>query len=337
MKALIWEAPRQMAMRDEPEPQLLAGEVLLKVAYAGICGSELSGYLGHNSLRVPPLIMGHEFSGEVVAVEEDVNGLEIGQHVTVNPLLYCGHCVYCQQGLNQLCVNRRLLGGHRPGAFAEYISVPAPAVSLLPEGFSSRLGALTEPVACAMRIGELAGSVEGAICLVIGAGPIGLLATQVLMLNGAAQVLVSELDEHRSAMAAALGGVALDPREVDVTQTVCDATEGLGASVSLDAVGTAQTRAQCVQATQATGTMILSGLHREVSEMPVADIIRREITVKGSFAYSPANFAQALNLLAEGKIRLDPWIVEAPLADGGQWFDRLLDAPGNVSKVLLIP
>jgi threonine dehydrogenase-like Zn-dependent dehydrogenase len=123
---------------------------------------------------------------------------------------------------------------------------------------------------------------------------------------------------------------------VDVVRTVQDATD-LGATVSVDAVGTAVTRRQCIAATRPTGTVILSGLHEETSDMPVADVIRREIVLRGSFAYSPANFAAAVDLLRQGAIRLDPWIVEAPLADGGAWFDRLIDAPGNVSKVLLVP
>ena len=120
-------------------------------------------------------------------------------------------------------------------------------------------------------------------------------------------------------------------------QTVRDATADAGVAVSLDAVGTAATREQCVAATRTSGTLILSGLHEETSAMPVAAMIRSEITAKGAFAYSPANFARALELLGQGRIKLDPWIHEAPLAEGGAWFERLLDAPGDVSKVLLVP
>ncbi len=138
-------------------------------------------------------------------------------------------------------------------------------------------------------------------------------------------------------MGAALAGIALHPKAVDVVATVRQATEGAGVRVAIDAVGTGGTRTQCVAATRTTGTVILSGLHEETSAMPAADIIRREIVVRGAFAYSPANFATALALLAADAIRLDPWIVEAPLAEGGHWFDRLIDAPGNVSKVLLRP
>jgi len=341
MKALIWEAARTMNMREQDQPTVPDDEILIRIGHVGICGSELSGYLGHNALRVPPLIMGHEFAGEVVAVGSGVSGinadLAIGKLVTVNPLWYCSECHYCQQGLTQLCTKRQLLGAHRPGAFAEYVSAPAKLALVLPDGMTTRTGSLTEPVGCAVRIGELAGDVNGEDCLIIGAGPIGLLALQVLKLNGAKRVFIAELDAERLAMGEALGGIPIQPRDVDTVQTVKDETGGMGVAVSVDAVGSARTREQCVSATRPTGTMILSGLHEESSTMPAADMIRREITAKGSFGYTSANFAAALDLLAQDKIRLDPWIIEAPLHEGGQWFERLIDAPGNVSKVLLVP
>lgn len=342
MNALVWEAPRAMKMREQEKPTPAADEVLIRVAYAGICGSELSGYLGHNALRVPPLVMGHEFSGEIIEMGEQAteknSALAVGQTVTANPLDWPegDDDPFVARGLNQLSPKRQLVGAHRPGAYAEYVTIPAKLVSPLPDGMSLRTGALTEPVACAVRIGELAGDLAGQECLIIGAGPIGLLALQALQQKGAKRVFIADLDPERLAMGADLGGEALQPKEVNVVETVREATGG-GVAVALDAVGTGGTRTQCVSATVATGTVILSGLHEEVSEMPAADIIRREIVVRGSFSYAPANFARALELLAEDKFRLDPWIVEAPLSEGGAWFDRLIDAPGDVSKVLLVP
>lgn len=341
MEALVWEAPRSAQVRQLEKPTVKTDETLIKVAYAGICGSELGAYLGHNSLRVPPCIMGHEFSGTIAEIGQDAQAVEpslsIGQSVTVNPLSYDDDCEYVARGLHHLSPTRQLVGAHRPGAYAEYVSVPTKSVSLLPDGLSLRHGALTEPVACGVRIGELAGDVYDQDCLIIGAGPIGLLALQALLLKGAGRVFVADLDQERLAMGAELGGETIDPNHQDVLQVISEATNGRGVSISVDAVGTGGTRTQSVSATCAKGRMILSGLHEETSEMPAADIIRREIDVRGSFAYSPANFAQAIELLAAERIRLDPWIVEAPLADGDQWFNRLIDAPGNVSKVLLVP
>ncbi|MCY4071421.1 MAG: alcohol dehydrogenase catalytic domain-containing protein [Chloroflexi bacterium] len=341
MKALIWEAARTMLMREEKRPEAPADEILVKVDYVGICGSELSGYLGHNALRVPPLIMGHEFAGEIVAAGPMVAtlrpDLKVGGLVTVNPLWYCGECRQCVAGFTQLCGNRRLLGAHRPGAFAEYISVPAKLALTLPEAMDSRIGALTEPVGCAVRIAELAGDVTGSDCLIIGAGPIGLLSLQMLKLRGAARIFIAEIDQARLAMGQELGGIAIQPKDTDTVQTVLDATGGDGVAVSVDAVGSALTREQCVSATRPTGALVLSGLHEENSVMPVANMIRREIRALGSFAYTAANFSAALDLLGQGAILLDPWIVEAPLEEGGKWFERLINAPGDVSKVLLVP
>jgi 2-desacetyl-2-hydroxyethyl bacteriochlorophyllide A dehydrogenase len=337
MQALVWEAPRVMNMREQPIPQPKPDEAVIRVTYVGICGSELSGYLGHNALRVPPLVMGHEFAGEIAAFGERTQTFQLGQHVTVNPLISCGTCIYCRQGNNHLCTTRQVIGAHVPGAYAQYVVVPARNVCALGDAVSPRIGALTEPVACGVRIADVAGDVRGAVTLVVGAGPIGLLAMQALLLRGAQQVFISDLGHERLEMARALGGTPLDPKATDVVQTVREATGGLGAIATIDAVGTAITRKQCVQAARNAGTVVLTGLHEEASAMPAAEMTRREIVAKGCFAYSPQNFATALQLLAAGKIKLDPWIVEAPLADGGTWFDRLIDAPGAVAKVLLMP
>jgi threonine dehydrogenase-like Zn-dependent dehydrogenase len=241
------------------------------------------------------------------------------------------------RGDTQLCGARNLIGAHRPGAYAEFVNVPAQMVMPLPDGMALRTGALTEPVACGVRIGELAGALNDDDALVVGAGPIGLLTLQALKAKGAARVFISDLDAERLAMGAALGGVALNPRETDVAQTIREQTRARGVAVAVDCVGSAVTRKTCVQAARSGGTMILSGLHEETSAMPAAEIIRREIVVRGSFSYNRENFAEALRRLHNEEVHLDPWIIEAPLAEGGKWFDRLIDAPGNVAKVLLVP
>ena len=341
MRSLVWEAPRVMAMREHDRGTPEANEVLLKVSYAGICGSELSSYLGHNALRVPPVVMGHEFSGQIVELGAEAQtqnpALLEGQAVTVNPLIDCQVCEFCQRGLNHLCVTRSLIGAHRPGAYAQYVKVPTSTILPLPEGMSLRTGALVEPVAVGVRIGELAGPVAGETALVIGAGPIGLLALQALQAKGAERVFIADLSPERLAMGGELGGETLDPKAVDVAEVVREQTQGRGVAVSVDAVGLAITRAQCVAATRSAGTFILSGLHEETGAMPAAEIIRRELVVRGCFAYSPDNFRDAIQQLQSGTLKLDPWIVEAPLADGGKWFDRLIDEPGDVAKVLLVP
>lgn len=339
MKALVWEAPERMVVRTPPVPDLAPDEVLIRVARAGICGSELSGYLGHNALRVPPLIMGHEFAGTLVGMGASARALnpdlENGQPVTVNPMVYCGVCSFCKRGLNHLCVNRTLIGAHRPGAFAELIAVPARQVTVLPEVVPMATGALTEPVACAVRTGGWAGDVANQPVLIVGAGAIGLLTCQIMQRKGADPVFVSEPNPDRRAVVASLGATVLDPGEQDVVATI-EAEVG-AVAVAVDAVGLGVTRRQCVGAVRRAGTVILSGLHEEVSEFPAADAIRKEITVQTGFCYTPSDFDDAVALLAEDAISTEDWVVEAPLEEGDMWFKQLIAGEGCAAKVLLVP
>ncbi|HXQ35486.1 MAG TPA: alcohol dehydrogenase catalytic domain-containing protein, partial [Anaerolineales bacterium] len=177
MSALVYEAPLQMNLRQVPIPVLQPDEALIRVAYSGICGSELSGYEGKNSLRQPPLIMGHEFSGHVEAIGSTVDRseLKVGAAVTANPLVSCRQCRYCLRGKHQLCPKRKLLGAHLPGSNAELVAIRADALFVIPPEMSLATAALAEPAACAIHAAALAKPAPDEQALVVGAGPIGLM------------------------------------------------------------------------------------------------------------------------------------------------------------------
>jgi threonine dehydrogenase-like Zn-dependent dehydrogenase len=257
--------------------------------------------------------------------------------VTVNPLAGCGRCGHCREKQRNRCATRKLIGAHFPGGYAEYAIVPAANAVPLPLRMTNRTGALTEPAAVGFRIGELCGDVKNEDVFVAGAGPIGLFAMQALRLRGAARIFISDTHPARLAMGEALGGIPVDPRENNVIALIREATGGCGVAAAVDAVGIEATREQCVKATRIAGAVALSGLHDETGPFPAADIIRREIVVRGSYCYSDEDFQSALAHLETGAMGLDPWIEEAPLEEGGHWFERLLSEPGNVSKVLLRP
>lgn len=339
MKALVYEGPRQMNLRDLPEPAAGPEEVVIKVAYSGICGSELGGYLGHNTLRQPPLVMGHEFSGEIVALGEQAAqhnpGLAAGQRVAVNPLWYCSRCRYCLTGRQNLCQQRQLLGAHRPGSYAELVKTFARMVYPLPDSLSLEDAALAEPLACALRVAELAACTPPDTVLITGLGPIGLLALQAIRAWGVSAILATDTDPARRAMGEHFGVRVFDPLAGDVVAWVQGETGGV--DVTIDAVGAAATRQQCLAAVAAGGRVVFIGLHEEESSLPVNLMVRKEITVRGAFAYTPRNFETALAWLAAGRIELKPWLVTAPLAEGPAWFERLVSRPGPVAKVLLYP
>lgn len=330
MDALVYEGPKELNMRRVPAPQPAGEEVLIRVSRVGICGSELSGYLGHNSLRVPPLIMGHEFAGVVTQAGASVSSLKAGDRVTVNPLVACGHCRWCKEEAPQLCADRRIIGAHRPGAFAEYVTAPAANVFALPDHVTMEQGAWTEPLACAVHIGRLAQWQAGGKALVFGAGPIGVLAMLAAKISGVTDIVVMDLDRHRLGAVHAFGGTAVT--DVNDLRAVAAAD---GFDVVVDAVGADATRQQAIAFARRGGKIVFTGLHEAASPLPINDAIRNEITMHGAFCYSAADFRTALDWLSEGRIDLRDYTQLYPLSEGKACFDQLLTGPNHATKMIL--
>lgn len=329
MKALVYEGPKQLQMRDVPLPEPAPGELLIRVELAGICGSELGGYLGHNSLRKPPLVMGHEFAGVVERCGPNAARFRPGDRVTVNPLVTCGTCHYCTSGRSQLCAERSLLGAHRPGAFAEFVAAPERNVHALPVEVSIEEGAFAEPFACAVHICRLLSLEPSDRLIIYGAGPIGLFALQAAQVFGLREIVVVDLNEARLDIVRELGGIATtDPAQVGTPEP-----EGYDAAI--DAVGAGVTRRKCIEAVRRGGRVVFTGLHEAESQLPINDMIRAEVATFGAFAYSDGDFAQALEWIGQGKVRLLPWTVTRPLRDGAECFETLIGGPGKIAKFLL--
>ena len=333
MKSLVWTGPRQLEIQQQPEPSVAKGEVLLQVAVAGICGSELSGYLGENSLRKPPLVMGHEFSGVIVAVAEDVQEWRAGQVVTVNPLLSCGQCRYCRRGLRQLCATKSIVGIHRPGAFAEYVAVPASACYAVQDTIQA---ALTEPLACAVRANVQANVQEGENILVFGAGIIGLMALRVAQTRQAAQRIIVDTNPARLEKAAQWGATAtLNPLQCDVVKEAHPLCPD-GIDKVIDAVGLPRTRHDAISLVNPGGRVVFIGLHQDESSVPGNHIVRQEVEIFGSFCYTNEDFQHAHHLLEQECIVPDPlWLDIRSLAEGKRAFDEQIDGPALFPKIML--
>ncbi|MCC6456558.1 MAG: zinc-binding dehydrogenase [Caldilineaceae bacterium] len=340
MQALVWEGPRQMVMRDVADPTPAPDEVLIKIAYSGICGSELGGYLGHNSLRKPPLIMGHEFSGEIVALGENATTvnprLAVGQRVTVNPLIHNPWSKAALKGRQNLNRERKIIGIHRPGSYAQLVAAPASNTYPIPDHLSLENAALAEPLACAIRAAKLSGATATDRVLITGLGPIGLLAMQVLKSSGVRTIIATDTDTDRREIGEHFGVMVLDPRATNVAEAVRQATDGEGVDMAIDAVGATATRRECIESVTWGGKVVFTGLHDEESNLQANYIIRSEVNIQGSFAYTTLDFEDALNWLADGRLEIEPWLVRAPLAEGGANFERLLSKPGPVAKILLV-
>lgn len=341
MDALVWTAPSRMEIQETAVPAPGAGEVLVEVAAVGICGSELSGYLGQNSLRVPPLIMGHEFSGRVVQVGAGVSSagpLAPGARVAVNPLINCGDCLMCDAGLPNLCQRRRIIGAHCAGGFACYVVVPATQCWSMPEDMTDIAGALVEPLACAVRAVRHAQGQPANPLLILGAGTIGLCCLAVARVEGVGAIVISDRVEERLRIAHAWGATATVDGSAADAQQHFRAALPQGAACVIDAVGSTVTRALALQLVRPGGRVVYIGLHDESSPLAANYLVRQEITIQGSFSYTPSDFAWAMDLLTSGIVAPDAdWIQVRPLADGAAAFAGLIDGTISTPKIILRP
>lgn len=334
LRALIWHGPRAMTLETVPAPRPGPDEALLRPLAVGICGSELSGYLGENSLRRPPLIMGHEFCAVVEAVPAGAP-LSVGDRVVVNPLLTCGECPACRRGAENLCSARRIVGAAVPGAFADLLAVPLQACLPAPAGLADDLVAMAEPLACSVRAVEQARPELGDAVLVIGAGAIGLFAAAVARRAGAGLVAVADPNPARLRTARDWGATHLLEAAGDVPAEVRRLSGGLGADVAIDAVGLEATRRTALRAARPGGRVVFIGLHEAESALPVNEIVREEAEVRGSFCYRRHSFSRALSLLREGLLPEGPWLEARPLEAGPAAFEELLGGRVPASKIVL--
>ena len=328
MKALVYTHPNEVTHRDEPDPRPAPGEVLIRVDAVGICGSDMHAYHGKDPRRNPPLILGHELAGEIL------EGPGKGRRVTVNPLITCGHCDYCVQGRDNLCVNRTMIGMTRPGGFAEYVTTAAASVVDLPDGMPARVAALTEPAATALHALDVAmraaaRPIQESAVLVIGAGAVGLLAALLVRSYGCREVRLAETNPLRRASAERAGFTVLDPAQGGAAQNSMD--------LAIDAVGAATTRDAALVAVKPGGVIVHIGLADWASSIDMRKLTLAEITLIGTYTYTTADLRATVRALHGGAFGDLAWVEERPLAEGARAFRDLHDGNAAAAKILLRP
>ncbi|MBP1988752.1 galactitol-1-phosphate 5-dehydrogenase [Paenibacillus eucommiae] len=340
MKTLVWNAAETMNIEEREVPVLPENEILIRVEAVGICGSEIEGYLGHNSLRIPPLVMGHEFCGRIEQVGAKVpnrEGIQVGQKVVVNPLLYCGECNSCLKGLTNLCASRSIIGIHRSGAFAEFVAVPASAVVPVPEEIDSFRASLAEPLACSLRATRRALSQHPfANVVIFGAGGIGLLCAMMAKILGASRVMIIDTNAERLQIALQVGlDEAANPKEENVEDKVKASFGSKGVDVVIDAAGFQQTREVSLKILNPGGTLMNIGLGIDGTNLPINHLIRSEIEILGSFTYTRQDFKYAVDLLVSGQVTELGWTEVRPLSEGPNSFAELVAGKVTNGKIFL--
>ncbi len=311
------------------------GEVQIDVAFCGICGTDLHVYLGHMDQRVGfERVIGHEMSGTVGAVGDGVAGLTPGDRVVVRPLDACGECPACKRGHAHICQNLKFLGLDTDGAFQEKWTVPAHTVHKLPEGMPLDHAALIEPVAVACHDVRRGRVEAGEDVLVIGGGPIGMLIAMVAGHAGA-NVTVSEINPHRLAVAQKLGFTAINPKESDVAATVLEATGSKGADVIFEVSGTQPGVDLMTAAASTRCRVVMVAIHAKRAEVDLFQFFWKEIEMIGARVYEPADYDEAIELVASGAIDAETIITDIQgLNRIGEAFAELAGNPQAMKTLI---
>lgn len=305
MKAAVIYKPGDIRVIEKEIPTPKEDEVLIRIKACGVCGTDHSLYTGGFPANYP-VIIGHEFSGEVVAIGDNVKNLEIGNRVTVDPNRVCRRCEYCRLGKEHLCENLSSMGVHIDGADAEYCVMVESNVYKIPDTVSFEAAAFTEPLACAVHGLEMGQVRHGDTVLILGAGGMGNLLTQLCTLAGAAHVIVSEPIAKRREIALENGAThVLDPFNQDIDMELRK-IRAIGADVIFEAAGNLKVQASSVYFARKGGTVVWFGCSPVDSKIEIDPyyINDAELSVRGSFN-NPFATARAIRLLGGGKVRVD--------------------------------
>lgn len=334
---------KQMQYTDVDEPEVGDEDVLVQVEACGICGSDIHGYDGSTGRRIPPLIMGHEAAGIVVASGAGVTDMPEGTRVTFDSMVSCGRCNFCRGGHQNLCDHRMVLGVscgeyRRHGAFAQRISVPRRIVYPLPDSLPFEHAALVEAVSVAVHAAAVTPIQLGDTAVVVGAGMIGLLTLQAAKAAGATRIIAVDLNDKRLAAAQELGATdVLRGDQVNVPEAIHSMTQGRGADVAFEVVGATPTVKTAIESVRKGGSVTLVGNVSPTIELPLQSVVTREIRLQGTCGCN-GEYPQCIDLMARGVINVAPLITaKISLADGPEWFERLHAGDPDQMKVVVCP
>ncbi len=340
MRAVVYDSPFTLEVREVPTPEPGPGEVRVAVLQTGFCGTDLHLHAG-GFMGAYPLIPGHETVGVVDALGEGVTGFTVGEQVTINPNASCGLCPYCREGRPLLCDDLRAKGVNRPGMFAEYTVAPARQVFSV-DGLDPDVAVFTEPTSCVSHGVERLSPAPNSTALVLGAGPTGILLAQLLATNGAAHVTIADRAAFKLDTAGRLGidATYLMGRD-DLATDVDRLRAGSGADgfdLVVDATGVPALVEQCVPLARKGGTVALYGVADHDARVTINpyDVFQREITIKGSFA-EIHSFPSAIAALRARRVRTDGIITHRyGLEDYEKALRAIAHDPG-VHKIVIDP
>jgi alcohol dehydrogenase len=331
VRSLVYRAPRSLVLEERPHPALVPGEVIARVEAVGVCGSELHGYLGHDTTRQPGFVFGHEVAGRIVESSDPRH--PVGTLVACNSAWHCGRCEFCLQGRDNLCLERKSIGKWRPGGFSDFIALPVSMLIDVPQDFDPVQVALVEPIATPLHgihraLPALARPLPEARCLVLGGGAIGFIAALLLRRYGVSDLTVIEPNAARRALVAKYAQCSV--------ADVAPAPQPDACELVFDAVGSAATFATAMAAVRRGGVIAEVGLNDAGVALDIQRLVRSGITVVGGANYPAIELVTAVRLIADGLFPDLDWVEVKSLADGPAVFEALV-AGHPYPKVVLRP
>jgi len=349
MKAAVWHKKEDIRIEDVSDPEAGPGQVKVKIKVCGICGSDLHEYRNGPFIipakphpltgRSGPVILGHEFSAEVVETGEGVNHFKTGDRITVNPLIYCGECHYCRLGQHVMCTKLGTAGFAWDGAFAEYGVFPEYGALRLPESVTDEMGAFVEPLAVAIHAVKRSRMKIGASVAVVGAGPIGLLVMQACRAAGAGKVCVIEPLDMRREIASKTGATyVFDPVRTDSAKEISALTEGLKADWVFDCVGNQSSFDTAIKIIGRRGIICIVGLALTPIQVPFIRLWGHEKELTFSSGYEN-EFPTAINYLADGRVKVEMLITDRIKLDDllEKGIKELIQRGDRYVKILVKP
>lgn len=309
MKQAVMNAPGQIDFRDIERPQPLPDEVLIKIERIGVCGSDIHVYHGVHPYTSYPVVQGHEVSGIIAESGREVNSFEEGDRVVFMPQVTCGTCYPCRHGMEHICDHLKVMGFQTNGAAQEYFSVPASKVLKIPSNISLDHAAMIEPISVAVHALSRYGNVKGKNVVVLGAGTIGNLVAQVAQALGAAKVLASDISEYKLEKARECGiRNAFNSSQADLGDEILKVMGPDKADVILECVGVQETITQAIDNARKGSVIVVVGVFGKKPQVDLGLVQDRELTLTGTLMYQKKDYEQAIRLVSQGMLKLEPMI-----------------------------